>query len=51
MYVGKASRLLPARLSNHARKLSGRTDLSLATVSFICLYVDEDLEAAAQRPC
>jgi hypothetical protein len=47
VYVGKASRSLPARLRNHARKLSGRTGLSLATVSFICLYVDEDLEAAA----
>lgn len=47
VYVGKASRSLPARLRNHARKLSGRTGLSLATVSFVCLYVDEDLEAAA----
>lgn len=47
VYVGKASKSLPARLRNHARKLSGRTGLSLADVSFICLYVDEDLEAAA----
>jgi Eco29kI restriction endonuclease len=47
VYVGKASKSLPARLRDHARKLSGRTGLSLATVSFICLYVDEDLEAAA----
>ncbi len=47
VYVGKASRSLPARLRNHARKLSGRIGLSLANVSFICLYVDEDLEAAA----
>lgn len=47
VYVGKASKSLPARLRNHARKLSGRTGLSLASVSFICLYVDEDLEAAA----
>ncbi|MGH3549989.1 MAG: Eco29kI family restriction endonuclease [Pseudonocardiaceae bacterium] len=47
VYVGKASNSLPARLRHHARKLSGRTGLSLADVSFICLYVDEDLEAAA----
>jgi hypothetical protein len=47
VYVGKASRSLPARLRDHERKLSGRTGLSLATVSFICLYVDEDLEAAS----
>ncbi|MGH4000941.1 MAG: Eco29kI family restriction endonuclease [Pseudonocardiaceae bacterium] len=47
VYVGKASKSLPARLRNHARKLSGRGGLTLANVSFICLYVDEDLEAAA----
>jgi hypothetical protein len=47
VYVGKASKSLPARLRNHARKLSGRTGLSLANVRFVCLYVDEDLEAAA----
>jgi hypothetical protein len=47
VYVGKASRSLPTRLRNHERKLSGRTGLSLATVSFICLYVDEDLDATA----
>lgn len=47
VYVGKASRSLPARLRNHMRKLSGRRGLSLANVSFVCLYVDEDLEAAA----
>lgn len=47
VYVGKASRSLPTRLRNHARKLSGRTGLSLGDVRFVCLYVDEDLEAAA----
>jgi hypothetical protein len=47
VYVGKASKSLPTRLRIHARKLSGRIGLSLANVSFICLYVDEDLEAAA----
>ncbi|MEO7193707.1 MAG: hypothetical protein ABIZ05_02635 [Pseudonocardiaceae bacterium] len=47
VYVGKASNSLPTRLRNHVRKLSGRTGLLRAEVSFICLYVDEDLEAAA----
>jgi hypothetical protein len=47
VYVGKASRSLPSRLQNHLRKLSGRSLISLNDVSFQCLYVDEDLEAAA----
>lgn len=47
VYVGKASRSLPTRLRKHARKLSGRTGMLLEKVSFVCLYVDEDLEAAA----
>ncbi|WP_084508689.1 Eco29kI family restriction endonuclease [Nocardia pseudovaccinii] len=47
VYVGKASKSLPDRLSNHLRKLSGRQQIDLAEVCFICLYVDEDLEAAA----
>lgn len=47
VYVGKASRYLPWRLNNHLRKLSGRSRIRLDDVSFQCLYVDEDLEAAA----
>jgi hypothetical protein len=47
VYVGKASRSIPARLGNHLRKLSGRSNITLGEVSFQCLYVDEDLEAAA----
>lgn len=47
VYVGKASGSLPTRLRKHARKLSGRTGMLSARVSFVCLYVDEDLEAAA----
>ncbi|MGH3942877.1 MAG: hypothetical protein ACRDTG_30495 [Pseudonocardiaceae bacterium] len=47
VYVGKASKSLPTRLRKHARKLSGRTGGLLTKVSFVCLYVDEDLEAAA----
>jgi len=38
---------LPARLGNHLCKLSGRSNIVLSDVSFQCLYVDEDLEAAA----
>lgn len=47
VYVGKASKSLPTRLHNHLRKLSGRSRIQLSDVSFQCLYVDEDLEAAA----
>lgn len=47
VYVGKSSKNVPERLRNHLRKLSGRLGIDLADVRFICLYVDEDLEAAA----
>jgi hypothetical protein len=47
VYVGKASASIPARLGNHLRKLAGRMNIVLGEVSFQCLYVDEDLEAAA----
>lgn len=46
VYVGKSNRLRQ-RLSQHLRKLSGRLKLSLEDVGFVCLYVDEDFEAAA----
>ncbi|SNT45805.1 hypothetical protein SAMN05421812_106290 [Asanoa hainanensis] len=45
VYVGKASKSLPARLRKHHRKLSGRP--IAGAVSFVCLYLDEDLEASA----
>ncbi|SFT43263.1 Eco29kI restriction endonuclease [Actinopolyspora lacussalsi subsp. righensis] len=52
VYVGKASKSksskdLPGRLGDHIRKLSGRQGITLDDMSFQCLYVDEDLEAAA----
>jgi hypothetical protein len=47
VYVGKASRSLLERLTQHQRKLSGRCGLDLETVCFVCVYVDEDLDAAA----
>ncbi|MDW5328677.1 GIY-YIG nuclease family protein [Plantactinospora sp. KLBMP9567] len=45
VYVGKASKSLPARLRKHHKKLSGRP--IAGGVSFVCLYLDEDLEASA----
>lgn len=45
VYVGKASKSLPTRLRKHYRKLSGRP--ITGEVSFVCLYLEEDLEASA----
>jgi hypothetical protein len=45
VYVGKASKSLPTRLRKHHRKLSGRP--IPGAISFVCLYLDEDLEASA----
>src|SRR4051812_10546270 len=47
VYVGKASKSLRERLGQHYRKLSGRSGIALADVTFTCVYVDEDLDAAA----
>ncbi|MCV7436525.1 GIY-YIG nuclease family protein [Mycobacterium seoulense] len=48
VYVGKADTSLPARLTQHMRKLSGRVGpFARGAVTFVCLYVDEDLEASA----
>jgi hypothetical protein len=47
VYVGKADKNLPIRLRKHLRKLSGRAGIDPSDVGFLCLYVDEDLEAAA----
>ncbi|MFF3178877.1 GIY-YIG nuclease family protein [Rhodococcus pyridinivorans] len=47
VYVGKADRSLRGRLLNHLRKLSGRQKVTLAEISFSCLYVDEDFSALA----
>ncbi|MPQ98138.1 Eco29kI family restriction endonuclease [Modestobacter sp. I12A-02628] len=47
VYVGKAQQPLPTRLRNHWKKLRGRNGISIDDVSFVCLYVDEDLDAAA----
>ncbi|GAB3954640.1 GIY-YIG nuclease family protein [Micromonospora vulcania] len=47
VYVGKAAKSLHDRLVQHLRKLSGRTGLDPDAVRFVCVYVDEDLDAAA----
>ncbi|WCN82519.1 Eco29kI family restriction endonuclease [Micromonospora sp. LH3U1] len=47
VYVGKAAKSLQDRLAQHLRKLSGRTGLDSNAVRFVCVYVDEDLDAAA----
>ncbi|MGK8505272.1 Eco29kI family restriction endonuclease [Nocardia asiatica] len=47
MYVGKAARDLRTRLAKHGEKLSGRQNIDLESVTYACLYVDEDMDAAA----
>lgn len=47
VYVGKAAKSLPERLGKHHRKLSGRMNIDTVDVGFVCLYVDEDMDAAA----
>ncbi len=47
VYVGKADSSLTTRLAQHAKKLSGRVGPFSGNVAFICLYVEEDLEASA----
>jgi hypothetical protein len=47
VYVGKAQQPLPRRLRNHWSKLRGRENIAIEDMSFVCLYVDEDLDAAA----
>ncbi|MFI5937868.1 hypothetical protein [Actinoplanes sp. NPDC051494] len=46
-YVGKADQPLPKRLGDHLYKLSGRHGISLAEMSFRCLFVEEDLSAVS----
>lgn len=47
VYVGKASRSLPQRLSRHRFKLSGRENVKLVDMAFKCAYVDEDFDSSA----
>ncbi|RMI43888.1 GIY-YIG nuclease family protein [Streptomyces triticirhizae] len=47
VYVGKADKRLSGRLSQHLRKISGRSNISPSEISFKCLYVAEDFSAVA----
>lgn len=47
VYVGKASKNLPQRLSKHLFKLSGRENIELEKMAFKCAYVDEDFDSSA----
>jgi hypothetical protein len=47
MYVGKAAKNLRERLDQHRKKLSGRRSGLLASASFKCVYVSEDMDAIA----
>ncbi|TXL84601.1 Eco29kI family restriction endonuclease [Streptomyces sp. IB2014 016-6] len=47
VYVGKADKSLPTRILKHLRKVSGRQGISLAEMTFTCLYVAEDFSALA----
>jgi hypothetical protein len=47
VYIGKADRSVADRLRTHRRKIQGRVGLDLDEMSFVALYVDEDLSAVA----
>ncbi|MEU9831685.1 GIY-YIG nuclease family protein [Streptosporangium sp. NPDC048047] len=47
VYVGKTAKTLPARLKQHWRKISGRTGISVDHMSFVCVYVDRDMDSVA----
>lgn len=47
VYIGKADRNLRDRIGIHRRKVSGRENISVDDMSFIAVYVDEDLSAVA----
>lgn len=47
VYVGKSTRNLNSRLTQHRVKISGRTGGLAARMTFKAVYVDEDLDAVA----
>jgi len=47
VYVGKTANALPKRLSQHLKKISGRSRLHVDRVSFVCVYVDKDMDSVA----
>jgi hypothetical protein len=49
IYIGKADKSLPVRLSQHHKKISGRRGIDITEMTFECLYVEEDLAAVARE--
>jgi hypothetical protein len=47
VYVGSAENSLSQRLTQHQRKLSGRQNIDMKSVSYTALYVDEDMTVLA----
>ncbi|MEU8270466.1 GIY-YIG nuclease family protein [Sphaerisporangium sp. NPDC049002] len=47
VYVGKTAKALPVRLKQHHRKISGRSGISVDHMSFVCVYVDRDMDSVA----
>jgi hypothetical protein len=47
VYVGKADTSIPTRLRQHHRKISGRRNIDVEQMSYVAMYVDEDLSAVA----
>lgn len=47
MYVGKADASLPDRLTDHFRKITGRHNIDIEDMFFVCAYVERDLHAVA----
>lgn len=47
VYIGKSTGGLRTRLGQHHRKISGRSNISLARMTFCALYMREDLDAVA----
>jgi hypothetical protein len=47
VYVGKTAKGLDERLKQHRRKISGRSKISLDDMSFVCVYVDRDMDSVA----
>lgn len=45
VYIGKADKALPQRLSKHLAKLNGRENTDLGQITFTALSVDEDFNA------
>jgi hypothetical protein len=47
VYVGKADKSLPSRLTKHYHKIRGRQGIRIEDATFVCLYVQSDFVAVA----